>query len=120
MVTSRGGREVSERRSGIEENERKSVIARLAAPWRDSNLVIPVKLRKRNHTGEAQVRRQKSFVHQKEGLLRGPHEEAEKQRKALRRGKNLAFSEDTLSEKERVRLKVTPKKVAVALKRRGS
>ena len=30
-----------------------------------------------------------------ERLLRGPHEEAEIQRKALRREKNLAFSEDT-------------------------
>ena len=47
-----------------------------------------------------------------------PHEEAEKQRKALRRGKNLAFSEDTCLEKERVRSKVTPRKVEVGLKRR--
>ena len=29
-----------------------------------------------------------------------PHEEAEIQRKALRRGKNLAFSEDTCLEKK--------------------
>ena len=40
------------------------------------------------------------------------------QRKALRRGKNLAFSEDTCLEKERVRSKVTPRKVGVGLKRR--
>ena len=40
------------------------------------------------------------------------------QRKALRRGKNLAFSEDTCLEKERVWSKVTPRKVGVGLKRR--
>ena len=50
--------------------------------------------------------------------IEGPHEEAEIQRKALRRGKNLAFSEDTCLEKERVRSKVTPRKVGVELKRR--
>ena len=48
-------------------------------------------------------------LHRKErDSLKGPHEEAEIQRKALRRGKNLAFSEDTCLEKERVRSKVTP------------
>ena len=36
---------------------------------------------------------------------------AEIQRKALRRRKNLAFSEDTCLEKEKVRSKVTPRKV---------
>ena len=50
--------------------------------------------------------------------LEGPHDEAEILRKALRRGKNLAFSEDTCLEKERVRSKVTPRKVGVGLKRR--
>ena len=60
----------------------------------------------------------KRFVQKREGLLRGPHDEAEIQRKALRRGKNLAFSEDTCLEKERVRSKVTPRKVGVRLKRR--
>ena len=50
--------------------------------------------------------------------LEGPNEEAEIQRKVLRRGKNLAFSEDTCLEKERVRLKVTSRKVGVGLKRR--
>ena len=40
------------------------------------------------------------------------------QRKALRRGKNLVFSEDTCLVKERVRSKVTPRKVGVGLKRR--
>ena len=38
------------------------------------------------------------------------------QRKALRRGMNLAFSKDTCLEKERVRSKVTPRKVGVGLK----
>ena len=40
------------------------------------------------------------------------------QRKALRRGKNLAFSEDTCLEKERVRSKATPRKVGIGLKQR--
>ena len=48
--------------------------------------------------------------------LDGPREEAEIQRKVLRHGKNLAFSEDTCLEKERVQLKVTPKKVGVGVK----
>ena len=48
--------------------------------------------------------------------LEGSHEEAEIKCKALRRGKNLAFSEDTCLEKEKVRSKVTPRKVGVGLK----
>ena len=51
-VTRRGGREASERRSGIGENERQPVMARLAARWMRSNLVILVTLRKGNHPGE--------------------------------------------------------------------
>ena len=35
-----------------------------------------------------------------------------------RKGKNLAFSEDACVEKERVRSKVTPRKVEVGLKQR--
>ena len=50
--------------------------------------------------------------------LEGPHEEAEIQRKALRRGKNLAISKDTCLEKERLRSKVTTRKVGVGFKRR--
>ena len=50
--------------------------------------------------------------------LEGPHEEAEIQRKALRRGKNLAFREDTCFEKERVWSNLTPRKVGVGLKRK--
>ena len=46
------------------------------------------------------------------------HEEAEIQRKVIRRGKNLAFKKDTCLEKERVRSTVTLRKVGVGLKRR--
>ena len=73
-----------------------------------------------NHPGEAYVRKgRRKALYRREGYsLEGPHEEAEIQRKALRRGKNLAFSEDTSLEKERVRSKVTPRKAGVGLKRR--
>ena len=46
--------------------------------------------------------RRKDLYRTERDSLEGPHEEAEIQRKALRRGKNLAFSEDTCLEKERV------------------
>ena len=62
--------------------------------------------------------RRKDLYRTKRDSLEGPHEEAEIQHKALRCGKNLAFSEDTCLEKERVRSKVTPTKVEVGLKRR--
>ena len=62
--------------------------------------------------------RRKDLYRRERYSLEGPHEEAEIQRKALRRGKNLAFSEDTCLEKVRVRSKVTPRKVGVGLKRR--
>ena len=62
--------------------------------------------------------RRKVLYRTERNSLEGPHEEAEIQHKALRRGKNLAFSEDTCLEKERVRSKVTPRKVGVGLKRR--
>ena len=52
-MTRRGGRESSERRSGTGEDERQPVMARLAARWRRSNLVILVALMKGNHPGEA-------------------------------------------------------------------
>ena len=51
-MTRRGGREASER-SGIGEDERQPVMARLAARWRRSNLVRLVALRKGNDPGEA-------------------------------------------------------------------
>ena len=59
----------------------------------------------------------KRFIQKREGLLREAYEE-KIQHKALRRGKNLAFSEDTCLEKKRMRPKVTPRKVGVGLKRR--
>ena len=88
-------------------------MARRSARWRRSNLVKLVTLRKGNHPGEAEVRRgkRKDLCRTQRDSLEGTHEEAEIQRKALRRGKNLAFSEDTCLEKERVRSKVTPRKV---------
>ena len=105
---------------GIGEDERQPVMARLAARWRRSNLVILVALRKGNHPGEAYVRRgrRKALYRTERDSLEGPHEEAEIQRKALRCGKNLSFSEDTCLVKERVRSKVTPRKVGMGLKRR--
>ena len=52
-MTRRREREVSERRRGMGEDKRQPVMARLAAWWRRSNLVILVMLRKGNHPGEA-------------------------------------------------------------------
>ena len=52
--------------------------------------------------------RRKALYKAERDSLEGPHEEAEVQRKALRQGKNLAFSKDTCLEKKRVRSKVTP------------
>ena len=85
-----------------------------------SNLVILVTLTKGNHPGEAYVRRgeRKAFYRRERESLEGPYEEAEIQRRTLRRAKSLAFSEDTCLEKEKVQLKVTPRKVGVGLKQR--
>ena len=112
-MTRGGGREASERRREIREDESKPVKAQLAAWWRCSNLVILVALEKGNHPGEAYVRRgrRKALYRRERDSLEGPHEEAKIQHKALRRGKNSAFSEKTGLEKERVRSKVTPRKV---------
>ena len=52
-MTCRGGKKALERRSGIEEDERQPVMARVASRWRRSNLVILVAPRKGNHSGEA-------------------------------------------------------------------
>ena len=52
-MTRRGGREASVSSREIGEDERQPVMARLAARWRRSNLVILVTLRKGNHPGEA-------------------------------------------------------------------
>ena len=62
--------------------------------------------------------RRKDLYRRERDSLEGPYEEAEIQRKALRRGKNLAFSKDTCLEKERVWSKMTPRKVGVGLKQR--
>ena len=62
--------------------------------------------------------RRKDLYRRERDSLEGPHQEAEIQRKAIRRGKNLAFSEDTCLEKERVRSKGTQSKVGVGFKRR--
>ena len=52
-MTQRGGREASVSSTGIGEDERQPVMARLAARWRRSNFVKLVALRKGNHPGEA-------------------------------------------------------------------
>ena len=52
-MTRREGEEASERKSGIGEDERQPVMARLATQWRRSNLVILVTLTKGNYPGEA-------------------------------------------------------------------
>ena len=66
--------------------------------------MIFVTFRKGNHPGEAYVRRaeEKLYTEKKRDSLEGPHDEAEIEREALRRRKNLSFSEDTCLEKERV------------------
>ena len=96
------------------------MIARLAARCRRSNLVKLVALTKGNHQGEIYLRRgrRKDLYRRERDSLKGSHEEAEIQHKVLRRGKNLAFSEDTCLEKERMQSKVTPRKVRVGLKRK--
>ena len=51
--------------------------------------------------------------------MEGPHEEAEVERKALKRRKNVILSKDTCAEKERMGSKKTLRKVRVRLKRKG-
>ena len=120
QVTPRGGREASDRRSGIAKDEGQPEMAQLAARWRRSELVMLVTLKKGNHPGEAYVRRgrRKALCRTEKDFLEGSHEEAEIQRKALRRGKNSAFRKDKCLEKERVWSKVTPRKIGVGSKRR--
>ena len=52
-MTRRGGREVSERKSEIGEDEKPLEMVRLAVWWMLSNLVTLVTLKKGNHPGEA-------------------------------------------------------------------
>ena len=84
--------------------------------------MILVTLRKGNHPVEAYERRarRKVLYRRKRDSLEGLHEKAEIQSKALRRGKNLAFGKDTYLENKTMRSKVTPIKVGVGLKWRGS
>ena len=114
----KGDGDASKRRSGIGEDERQPIMARLASRLRRSNSVILVTLKKGNHPAEAYVRRgrRKALYRRERDSLKGPKEEAKIQRKVLSPGKNLAFSEDTCLEKERVRSKVIPRKVEVGLK----
>ena len=55
--------------------------------------------------------RRKALYRREWDSLEENHEKAKIQHKALRYGKNLAFSEDTCLEKERMRSKVPPRKV---------
>ena len=63
--------------------------------------------------------RRKDLYRTERDSLEGLHEKTEIQRKALIQEKNLAFSEDTCLEKEKVRSNVTPRKAGVGLKRRS-
>ena len=74
-MTHRRGGESSERRNGIEEDERQPVVARLAARLRRSNLVILVTLKKRKPSRQnvSEKGLNKSFIQkrEREGFLRG-------------------------------------------------
>ena len=111
-MTCRRGGESSGCRREIGKDERQPEMARLAARWRRSNLAKLVTPRKGNHPAEAKIKsRKKAFYRRERDSLEGRHEEAEIQRKTLRRGKNLALSKDTCLEKKRVRSKMTPRKL---------
>ena len=96
-MTRREGREISEKRSRLGEKEKQPVLARLAARWKRSSLVILVALRKRKLSGLSVSEKgpKKNLYTKERDYLEGTHEEAEIEQKALRCGKNLAFSEDT-------------------------
>ena len=72
-MTCGGGREASERR-GMGEDERQPVMARLAARWSRSNLMILEMLKKGNHPGEVYVRRgrRKALYRRERDSLQGP------------------------------------------------
>ena len=72
------------------------VMARLAARWRRSDLVILETLKKGNHSGEAYVRRgrRKALYSTERDSLEGLHEEAVIQRKGLRRGKTWPLAKN--------------------------
>ena len=94
------------------EDERQPVMARLAARWRRSNLVILVTLKKGNHPGEAYVRsgRRKALYRAESDSLEGPHEEAEIQHKALRRGKEFGLQRKCMFKKVKSAVEGDPKK----------
>ena len=60
--------------------------------------------KKENYQGEAYVRRgqRKALYRREKDSLEEPQEKAKIQHKALRRAKNLAFSEDSCFKKKRV------------------
>ena len=62
--------------------------------------------------------RRKALYRTEKNSLKGLHEEAEIQHKALRRGRSLAFNKNASLEKERMRSKAIPRKVGMGLKRR--
>ena len=69
-------------------------------------------LKEGEHPGDAYVRRGRSKASYKRerDSLKAPHKEAAMQRKALRRGKNLAFSEDTCLETGKSAVEGDPEK----------
>ena len=54
--------------------------------------------------------RRRDLYRRERDSLEGPHDEAEIQRKALKHGKNLVFSEDTCLEKGKSAVEGDPKK----------
>ena len=64
------GKEASERRSGIGEDERQLVMVRLAARWRRSNLVILVMLKE---TIRVRRSRKKTLYRKERDSLEGHH-----------------------------------------------
>ena len=79
-MTCRRGKEASERRSSIGEDERQLVMTWLVACWRCSNFVKLVTLEKENHPGEAYMRRgqRKALYRRERDSIEGAHEEAER------------------------------------------
>ena len=73
-------------------------MARLAARWRRSYVVILVTLKKGNHPGETYVKisRRKNLYRKERDSLEGPHEKANIQRKVLRRGKSWPLAKKHL------------------------
>ena len=87
-------------------------MVRLAARWRRSNLVMLVTLKKGNHPGEAQVTRgrRKVLCKRERDSLERFHEQAEIQRKALRRGKILNLQRRYMFRKGKSAVEGDPKK----------